>query len=131
LDTHGCQTFFVACIVLDKRRVQQHRRDCCAWTNVEDHDDEQEEGQKEDASPTNSGITERRILWHADVLLRPRVKAIVVLLFAGLAAACAFSMSLLCQELDVTKLLPRDSHLTAHMDAVGDRLTDSRQHGVT
>jgi Niemann-Pick C1 protein len=111
-------TFFVACIVLDERRIQQHRRDCCTWINVDDDDDEQEEGQKEDISPTNSGIAERYILWYADILLRPRVKGIVVLLFAGLATACAFSVSLLRQELDVTKLLPRDSYLTAYMDAV-------------
>ena len=41
-----------------------------------------------------------------------------MLLFAGLAAACAFSVSLLTQELDITKLLPRDSYLTAYLDAV-------------
>ena len=112
-------TFFVACIVLDERRIQQHRCDCCTWIYVnDDADDEEEEGQKKDVSPTISGITENCILWYSDILLRPRVKAIVVLLFAGLAAACAFSVSLLTQELDITKLLPRDSYLTAYLDAV-------------
>lgn len=109
-------TFFVACIVLDERRIQQRRRNCCTWINVND-DDEQEE-QKEDTSPTISGITENYILLYAAILLRPRVKAIVVLLFAGLAAACAFSVSLLRQELDVTKLLPSDSYLTAYIDSL-------------
>lgn len=109
-------TFFVACIVLDERRIQQRRRNCCTWINVND-DDEQEE-QKEDTSPTISGITENYILLYAAILLRPRVKAIVVLLFAGLAAACAFSVSLLRQELDVTKLLPSDSYLTAYIDTL-------------
>jgi predicted RND superfamily exporter protein len=114
-------TFFVACIVLDERRIQQHRHDCCTWINVdddgEDDDDEQEE-QTEDTSTTISGITEKYILLYADILLRPRVKTIVVLLFTGLAAACIFSVSLLSQEMDLTKILPSDSYLTAYMDAV-------------
>jgi predicted RND superfamily exporter protein len=118
-------TFFVACIVVDERRIQQHRRDCCTWIIVDGDDDGNDDGdgdgdddEQEEKSTAISGITEKYILRYADVLLRPRIKAIVVLLFAGLAAVCAFSVSLHHQEFDVTELVPSDSYMTTWMNAL-------------
>lgn len=103
-------TFFVACIVLDERRVKQNRRDCCTWITAGQADDEEERGSQEEASaPLDESITERFMGWYAEHLLRPWVKVSVVFVFTALFCACAYSTSMLTQQFTLTDVVPSDS----------------------
>jgi Niemann-Pick C1 protein len=114
-------TFFVACIVLDERRVEQNRHDCCTWITVVQADDEKEqESQEEAIAPTDEPITERFMGWYAEHLLRPWVKVSVVFGFTALFCGCAYSTSMLNQEFDLTHVVPDDSYLVGFFDALDD-----------
>jgi len=117
-------TFFVACIVLDEQRIREKRRDCCTWitakdTNGGDSDIEVvREDWEEDLSKNASSMSEQCMLQYANFLLRPWVKVVVVVLFAGLFVAGALSASRLSQEFDPIKLLPDDSYMTSYLEAL-------------
>lgn len=118
-------TFFVALIVLDERRVQANRMDCCICaritSKVEDWD--------ENATPVEEerikSAQERFMGWYARQLLRPRMKAIVLVLFLGYFSFCGYTTSLLTQEFDFSDLLPANSYVKDFlysMDAYGTRI---------
>jgi len=77
-------TFFVACIVLDERRIQANRRDCCVCITVEKEDAEDEEesssSESQDSSP-NGNFVDAFMVHYAEFLLRPAVKVAVILGF--------------------------------------------------
>jgi predicted RND superfamily exporter protein len=109
-------TFFVACIALDERRVQQNRRDCCTWITVVQADDEEErESQEEAIVPSVEPITERFMGWYAEHLLRPWVKVSVVFVFMALFCACAYSTSMLTQQFKLVDVVPDDSYLVGKL----------------
>jgi Niemann-Pick C1 protein len=134
-------TFFVACIVLDERRIQQNRRDCCicivAATSptvnaVKEHD-------QEHASPSRlNATTSKNERWsletaaskamgtYANWLVRPLVKVSCLIGFAALAAACAWSTSNMNQEFKFTDVLPQGSYATAYMDSYATYSSDVR-----
>jgi Niemann-Pick C1 protein len=115
-------TFFVACIVLDERRIQQMRRDCCTWISVIESDDQEQEreSQEEPSGTFDEGTTERFMGWYAEHLLRPWVKVSVVFVFTALFCACAYSTSLLSQQFKLTDVVPVDSYLVGFFDALDD-----------
>ena len=125
-------TFFTSFIVLDERRIEANRRDCCFCVSVEPSpktenvpDTEQSESDSdEDGCPRRlhkqspSTISERLMTWYAKQLLRPGVKIIVLVAFAALSAACATSASGLKQEFNYIEILPSDSYALGFYDAV-------------
>jgi predicted RND superfamily exporter protein len=115
-------TFFVACIVLDERRVQQKRRDCCTCITVVDAGEEEEERERQEGPSGRSGehLTERFMGWYAERLLHPWVKLAVVAAFTALFCACAHSASQLTQQFRLTDVIPTDSYLVGFFDALDD-----------
>jgi hypothetical protein len=104
-------TFFVALIVLDERRIEAKRMDCCLCTvpghqrgmeavHSESMDDEESE------ESTVSRLGPRIMGWYADQLKRPCVKGMVFLAFAAFLAACIQNSLLLKQEFSFFDLLP-------------------------
>lgn len=116
-------TFFIAWIVLDDRRIKQKHRDCC-WciSVVEASEESEQEGQEESRSgpKVQTSVTEQFMLKYAEHLLRPWVKATVVLAFTALLCAGAISTSQLTQSFSFTDVLPDDSYLTDFFDALDD-----------
>jgi Niemann-Pick C1 protein len=104
-------TFFIACMVLDDRRIQKGNRDCfrCCSRSKVDNEAAQEES-----------VADRLMGWYAEKLLRTWVKVLVILAFTGLAAACAVSTSRLEQSFNFTDVLPSDSYITDFFDAFND-----------
>eukprot|EP00545_Synedropsis_sp_CCMP1620_P000302 CAMPEP_0119016022 /NCGR_PEP_ID=MMETSP1176-20130426/11775_1 /TAXON_ID=265551 /ORGANISM="Synedropsis recta cf, Strain CCMP1620" /LENGTH=917 /DNA_ID=CAMNT_0006969347 /DNA_START=47 /DNA_END=2800 /DNA_ORIENTATION=+ len=104
-------TFFVSCMVLDDRRIQKGNRDCfrCCSRSKVDNESVQEES-----------MADRFMGWYAEKLLRPWVKAFVIVAFVALAAACAVSTSKLEQSFKFTDVLPNDSYITDFFDAFND-----------
>jgi len=115
-------TFFVACIVLDERRVKEKRRDCCVWiSTAAPSDEERSSSMDHDANmAANTHVVDRFMEWYAERLLRPWVKAIVLLVFVALAGLCAFSASELRQAFKFVDILPEDSYVTDFFDAFDD-----------
>jgi Niemann-Pick C1 protein len=116
-------TFFIAWIVLDDRRIKQKHRDCCWCISVgetaEVSEQEDQEGSRRDPKDQTS-VTERFMLKYAEHLLRPWVKATVVLAFTALLCAGAISASNLTQSFSFTDVLPNDSYLADFFDALDD-----------
>lgn len=135
-------TFFVALIVLDERRIQANRRDCCFCMSVVEDTDENslqitikdsiesaEEGrarpvvQKKESKIRVEGETNdndpviRFMSMYADFLMKPVVKVLVLLAAAAFFCFCAYSTSLFRQEFNVTEMLPGDSYAKEYMSA--------------
>ena len=113
-------TFFIALIVLDEKRIQSRRRNCCICCKVavkaENGDETGPGDRNEDASKKH--FAERITVWYADKLLLPWVRGLALVGFAGLLALCAYSTSLLRLQFDFTSVLPSDSYIIAFTEAL-------------
>ena len=118
-------TFFVACIVLDERRIAAGRRDCCVWIREEDLI-------QPDRSSLPEGpgahVSDRFMVWYSDKLLKPWIKALVVLVFIVLASLSAWSASRLTQSFKFTEVIPEDSYVTDYFEAADEHST---RNGLT
>lgn len=118
--THPPQSiFFVPCIVLDERRIQDKRRDClvcCAVKNRVDSGDEE--------AVEKESQFDRYLAAYSGFLFQPVVQTSVILGFAALTAVCGYSASKLTQEFDATDILPSDSYVVQFRDAFQET-TDS------
>eukprot|EP00977_Amphora_coffeiformis_P018889 scaffold6781_cov204-Amphora_coffeaeformis.AAC.4 len=66
----------------------------------------------------DTNIIEHFIEWYAEFLMRPVVKAVVVVVFVALAGLCAWSASQLTQFFDVADVMPEDSYATAYIRTI-------------
>lgn len=108
-------TFFVACIVLDERRVMQNRRDCCTWITVSVEDEETDVPE----TPVEHGPSRVQLFMrsYANILLKPVSKILSLAFFLGLLVGSALSVTNLTQEFKFTDVLPADSYLTDFQNA--------------
>ncbi|KAL7558591.1 hypothetical protein ACA910_016211 [Epithemia clementina (nom. ined.)] len=133
-------TFFIAWIVLDERRIQHNKRDCCVCITAvkedpKDAEDEPETKVISDEEPTaqeedrNDNAETKQPLGnmfdgfmarYAEFLLQPVVKVLVVVAFLALAAICAVSASKLSQQFEFTEVMPDDSYVTDFFYAYED-----------
>jgi len=126
-------TFFVAILVLDERRIQANRRDCCIWVTVEGEDEPNETTGQEDGGLQDSAkskapmITDRIMKWYSEHLLRPRVKVAVLVVFAAFTAFCIYSATLLEQDFRPSEFLPDDSYAYAFIDSSSEYTTQKLQ----
>ena len=109
-------TFFVACLVLDERRVAANHRDALRCISC---------GKQESVpTPTEAERKEsnmdRFMFWFVQKLMLPWVKVVVILAFVGLAGACIFSTTKLRQEFVFTEVLPSDSYITPFFESFQD-----------
>ena len=98
-------TFFTACVVLDERRIEANRQDCCCCLAVREGEHEDGDGDEnsatENAAPVEIGhATDRLMGRFARVLLKPHVKVIVTIFFLALAAGLGYSATQLKQGFD-------------------------------
>lgn len=103
-------TFFIACSVLDEKRIIDRRRDCCiCWTAREE---EELTGQNQETD----SFADRVMVWYAEKLLRPNVKLSVLVSFTILAVMSAHSVTKLEQSFEYQSVLPSDSYLVDYLD---------------
>ena len=105
-----------ALIVLDERRIQANRSDCCLCVKVAKNGDWESDAEPQTQRHKQKTLQERFMKWYARQLLRPWTKALVIVGFLAYAALCAYSTSLLTQEFNFSDLLPADyclCHVTA------------------
>jgi len=130
-------TFFVACIAVDDARTKACRRDCCVCFKVssvhEDDGDGDHHNNECDGStspPTEESwsvqsscdserlhISSRVMSWYADKLLRPYVKAAILLVFTAFSGVCLWSTLQLKVDFDFLSVLPSDSYVTGFYEA--------------
>lgn len=119
-------TFFIACLILDERRVEANHRDCFRCLQRGNPAVSQLNPNKSSQSNLNTtdegGVyhenrVDKFMAWYAETLLLPWVKGLVLLSFAAIAAACAVSTSHLKQSFSFTDVLPGDSYITNFFDA--------------
>lgn len=92
-------TFFVACLVLDEKRIIDNRRDCisCVRISTQEEDDESSMRPTSNSPPGKEAIADRGMEYLALQLLRPWVGYSVIIAFSALLVGCAFSASRLTQ----------------------------------
>jgi predicted RND superfamily exporter protein len=105
-------TFFVACMILDERRIKANHRDAlrcisCKKDSVTPVDDEE----------YRLGPLDRFMEWYAPTLLLPWVQVLVIVTFCAILAACSVSTTHLQQAFDFTEVLPADSYITPFVKA--------------
>ena len=113
-------TFFVACLVLDERRVERNNRDCFRCIRIGSP-------VASEVAPDadSSSFTDRAMEAYARCLLQPMVKLFVLIGFIALAVLCAFSAKELKQAFTFTDVLPSDSYITPFFDSLNDFSEDS------
>ena len=109
-------SFFVACLVLDERRVAANHRDALRCISCHK---ETSEPMSADAERKESSM-DRFMFWYVQKLMLPWVKVMVILAFIGLLVACAFSTTDLKQEFVFTEVLPSDSYITPFFESYQD-----------
>lgn len=119
-------SMFIALLVLDERRIQANRRDCCVCLTVANTEEtvEQQHLQSdadqqlvENHRRSKPSFVDRMMVWYADRILHPVVKVIVLVGFTALFGGCAYSASKLTQEFKITELVPSDSYVLGFLDA--------------
>ena len=61
--------------------------------------------------------------WYAEQLLRPFIKALVILVFTGLLIACSLSATRMSEDFTSTDVIPEDSYLSDFFAALDDYTT--------
>lgn len=115
-------TFFIAWIVLDERRIQHNKRDCCICitAKVVDNDEQAPKGASSNQSNRSGSVFASLMTRYAEFLLQPVVKVCVILAFLSLAGVCAWSASKLTQDFQFTDVMPSDSYVTDFFYALED-----------
>ena len=143
-------TFFVACVVLDDKRIKEQRMDVLTWIKipVEEYGDDEtsdaesegslhsseanetnmsNKGTKEHSSEPSKSLVDQFMVSFAHFLLKPAVKVIVILGFSTLAVICSLNAPKLRQGFEVTDVLPDDSYLTEFLQRRADSIS-GRSH---
>jgi Niemann-Pick C1 protein len=100
-------TFFVAIIVIDQRRIEQNRRDCCFCCKAP----ESSNSSRNVADESELHFSDRLMVGYSKFLLKPTVKWVVLVVFAAMLGFFAWRVSLLTQYFDFTKVIPADSYI--------------------
>jgi predicted RND superfamily exporter protein len=108
-------TFFVACMILDERRIKANHRDALRCISCKN-----DSASRVDDDENRLGPLDRFMDWYAPKLLLPWVQALVILSFCAILAACAVSTTQLKQAFDFTEVLPADSYVTPFVNAFDD-----------
>ena len=114
-------TFFVACMVLDERRMEANRHDCCCCLGPRDQRESLSTTNQQSNEPAPNGqVVDHFMAKAALVLRKPSVKILVTILFLVLAAGLGYSSSKLKQGFDYKDMLPDDSYLKAAFKALDE-----------
>jgi Niemann-Pick C1 protein len=127
-------TLFTAFLVLDERRMKASKRDLCFCftvkreivTDREGGDERQGQEEADTGEDAETDIMTR----YADFLMRPAVKAIVLVTFLGYFGFCTYRATLLTQEFIVSEFLPAESYVADYLDAVDDYAMEMVALGV-
>jgi len=110
-------SFFVAIIVIDQKRIEDNRRDCCFCCKAVDVS---EASVRDLGGHPERHFADRIMAKYASFLLKPVVKWIVIILFATMLGLFSWRTSELTQYFDFTEVIPSDSYIQTWWDAYQD-----------
>jgi Niemann-Pick C1 protein len=111
-------TFYVACVVLDERRVQNRRLDVCLCYQIKDYQFYAKQIYDYNKSVSeNKNISNRLMNAYSEFILRPKMRVFIITSFIALVGLCAWSATKLTQEFDIKEVLPSDSFISDYLDA--------------
>ena len=110
-------TFFVAIIVIDQKRIEDNRRDCCFCCTAKGVS---EASAQDLAGNSEAHFADRLMSKYADFLLKPAVKFIVIGVFAAMLGFFSWRTSKLTQYFDFTDVIPGDSYIQTWWDSFQD-----------
>lgn len=111
-------TFYISCIVLDERRIQQRRLDIFCCCQIKDYQDYAKQIYDYNKTVTeHNDVSHRFMKAYAEFILRPKMRVFIVINFLVLLGLCAWSTSKLTQEFDIQEVLPSDSYISKFLDA--------------
>lgn len=119
-------TFFVAIIVIDQKRIEDNRRDCCFCCAAK----EVSPASTQDlAGNSEAHFADRLMAKYADFLLKPAVKIVVIGVFMAMLGFFSWRASKLTQYFDFTDVIPGDSYIQTWVSSLRDALgIDTRHH---
>jgi Patched family len=115
--SHHVATASTALLVLDEKRIQDNRMDCCTCIQVSADIEAIEKSGVHHLARTKS-VPERIMSWYARHLLRPWVKVSVLVVFFAYAGFCAYSTTLLTQHFDFADMLPAESYAKDFLSSI-------------
>jgi predicted RND superfamily exporter protein len=119
-------TFFIALLVIDERRIQANRRDCCFCIQVRDSEaDVCKSNQLLDDGPKNKENavhlppltvhelhwSDRFMAWYADKLLCRTSQVVAMVGFVSLFIVSLYFTTQMTQHFDMNNMVPHDSYL--------------------
>ena len=122
-------TFFVGCLVLDARRIQEGRRDCCTCITAKPDNDQEQQDETTSTAPNQATTSTSKhtgtfvdafMVRYANFLMKPVVKVVVLVSFVALAIVCSLSASNLTQEFEFSDVMPDDSYVTDFLDSLDE-----------
>jgi hypothetical protein len=123
-------SFFVAVMVLDDQRVQNHRYDCLVCVvrkksnneNAEAEGELQQQQQEEQIVPRSlshgPSWATKFMSRYSNILLRPATKALVLILFSLMLGLGIYGATKQTQELDFRDMMPPDSFIRTYYGAM-------------
>ena len=138
--------FFISLLVLDERRIQQNRRDCCVCvtakrrgrTDTSSSDSLGDDGKRQEGDLTRQRTAsesdwsdgdssvppityqERFMIHYVDFLMRTPVKVLVIVGFIAYAGLAMWSATLLEQEFKAEEIVPDDSYVKGFLSGVNE-----------
>lgn len=104
-------TFFVACLVLDERRIAARTRDILRCVNCQC-------GTEEPSPVRTTSTVDRLMRMYGELLMQPRVKLGVVFTFVVLLAGFSYSATKLKLDFSYRDVIPDDSYVGEYFDVL-------------
>jgi len=116
-------TFVVALMVMDEKRIEDQRKDCliCFRVVVDSKSSASDPSQEEEdelvsLEKNKESAIDRFMVWLGNFLMKPLVKALVIILFLGFSVGMAYSASLLDVSFKFVDVLPNPSYVRDFFD---------------
>lgn len=120
-------TFFISLIVLDERRIEAKRMDCCSCIHVSENRDELESSEQTPPpimqKEQEKHWADRFMGWYAKKLLIPAVQGCVMITYAGVLAGSIYAATTLTQHFDVNDMVPHDSYMRGYYNSLSSYAT--------
>ncbi|KAL7549228.1 hypothetical protein ACHAWF_012501 [Thalassiosira exigua] len=107
-------TYFVALLLLDERRIQENRLDCCFFCPPRDSPKDITNYSRQ------RHISDRIMAKYGRWLLQRPVSVAVIIVFIGMFGVFTWSATQLTQYFSFESVLPQDSYMRGFMNALGD-----------
>ena len=120
-------TFFISLVVLDERRIEAGRMDCCSCIHVSENQVEVESSEQAQSPVMQKAQgkhwADRFMGWYANKLLNPAVQGCILVAYTGVLAGSIYATTTLTQHFDVNDMVPHDSYMRGYYNSLSSYAT--------